>query len=154
MTRGTWQVHDDAIWNPAPKNEEQGATLTGPLPITNGTLQYDMKLHTAGRHSLRIQTADSHSFRIVISSTMLEITKNPDQGQDKSQTETLARQKIKLNTEDWQTLRISFNGDQVTAQIAGVKATGKHAVIAKAKEQLNLIVFDGEAGFKNLSVVP
>jgi len=26
-------------------------------------------------------------------------------------------------------------------------------VIAEAKEQLNLIVFDGEAGFKNLRVV-
>ncbi len=154
MTHGTWQVHDDAIWNPAPKTEEQGATLTGPLPITDGTLQYDMKLHTAGRHSLRIHTAGKHSFRIVVSSTVLEITKNPDRGQDKNQTEPLARQKIKLNAEDWQTLRISFKGDQITAQIAGVTATGKHAVIAEAKEQLNLIVFDGEAGFKNLSVVP
>ncbi len=127
--------------------------MTGPLPITDGTLQYDMKLHTAGRHSLRIHTAGKHSFRIVVSSTVLEITKNPDQGQDKSQTEPLARQKIKLNAEDWQTLRITFKGDQVTAQIAGVTATGKHPVIAEAKEQLNMIVFDGEAGFKNVQVV-
>ncbi len=153
LTRGAWQVHDNALWNPAPKTEEQGATLTGPLPITDGTLEYDMKLHTAGRHSLRIHTAGKHSFRIVVSSTVLEITKNPDQGQDKSQTEPLARQKIKLNAEDWQTLRITFKGDQVTAQIAGVTATGKHRVIAEAKEQLNMIVFDGVAGFRNLRVV-
>lgn len=154
MARGAaWQVHDDAIWNAAPKTEQQGATLTGPLPITDGTLQYDMKLHTAGRHSLRIQTAGKHSFRVVVSSTQIEITKNPDQGQDKTQTEPLARQKIKLNAEDWQTLRITFKGDQVTAQIAGVTATGKHPVIAEAKEQLNMIVFDGEAGFRNLRVV-
>ncbi|WP_395737965.1 arylsulfatase [Prosthecobacter sp.] len=153
MTRGTWQVHDEAIWNPAPKTEEQGATLTCPVAIADGTLQYEMKLHTAGRHSLRIHTAGKHSFRIVVSSTVLEITKNPDQGQDKSQTEPLARQKIKLNAKDWQTLRVSFKGDQITAQIAGVTATGKHAVIAEEKTQINLIVFDGEAGFKNLRVV-
>ncbi|MHB1078795.1 MAG: sulfatase family protein [Prosthecobacter sp.] len=153
MTRGTWQVHDDALWNPAPKTEEQGATLTGPLPNTDGTLQYDMQLHTAGRHSLRIHTAGKHSFRIVVSSTVLEITKNPEQGQDKSQTEPLARQKIKFNAEDWQTLRITFKGDQVIAQIAGVTAAGKHPVIAEAKEQLNMIVFDGVAGFRNLRVV-
>lgn len=154
MARGAaWQIHDDAIWNPAPKSEQQGATLSSPMPITDGTLQYDMQLHTAGRHSLRIHTAGKHSFRIVVSSTLIEITKNPDQGQDKTQTEPLARQKLKLNAEDWQTLRITFKGDQVTAQIAGVTAAGKHSVIAEAKEQLNLIVFDGEAGFRNLQVV-
>ncbi len=152
LTRGAWQVHDDAIWNPKPKGDEPGATLSGPLTITDGTLQYEMKLHTAGRHSLRIHTASKHSFRIVVSSTVLEIAKNPDSGQAKNEAEPLARQKIKLNAEDWQTLRISFKGDQITAQIAGVTATGKHPVIAEAKTQLNLIVFDGEAGFKNLRV--
>ncbi|MBB5032621.1 sulfatase family protein [Prosthecobacter vanneervenii] len=153
LTRGTWQVHDEAIWNPMPKTEEQGATLTGPLPITDGTLQYEMKLHSAGRVSLRIHTAGKHSFRIVVSSTQIEITKNPDPGQDKTQTEPLARQKLKLNAEEWQTVRVSFKGDEVTAQVAGVTAKGRHAVIAEAKEQQNLIVFDGEAGFKNLRVV-
>ncbi len=153
LTRGTWQVHDDAIWNPKLKAGEQGATLSSPVSITDGTLQYEMKLHTAARHSLRIHTSGKHSFRIVVSSTQLEITKNPDQGQDRSQTEPVARQKIKLDAEDWQTLRISFKGDEVTAQIAGVTATGKHPVIAGTKTQLNLIVFDGEAGFKNLRVV-
>lgn len=153
LTRGAWQVHDDAIWNPSPKSENQGATLTCPVSITDGTLQYDMKLHTAGRHSLRIHTSGKHSFRIVVTNAQLEITKNPDQGQDKAQTEPVARQKFKLNAEDWQTLRITFKGDQITAQIAGVTATGRHPVIAEAKTQLNLIVFDGEAGFKNLRVV-
>lgn len=153
MARGTWQVHDDAIWNPAPKTEEQGATLTGPLPITDGTLEYEMNLRTAGRVSLRIHTAGKHSFRIVISSTQIEITKNPDAGQDKNQTEPLARQKLKLNAEEWQTVRVSFKGDEIIAQVAGVTAKGRHAVIAEAKEQLNLIAFDGEAGFKNLRVV-
>lgn len=153
LTRGTWQVHDEAIWNPMPKTEEQGATLTGPLPVTDGTLQYEMKLHSAGRVSLRIHTAGKHSFRIVVSSTQIEITKNPDPGQDKTQTEPLARQKLKLNAEEWQTVRVTFKGDEVTAQVAGVTAKGRHAVIAEAKQQQNLIVFDGEAGFRNLRVV-
>ncbi|HRH94977.1 MAG TPA: arylsulfatase [Prosthecobacter sp.] len=154
LTRGDWKVHDDAIWNPKPQAAEQGATLSGPLTITDGTLQYEMKLNTAGRHSLRIHTAgNKHSFRVVVSSTQIEITKNPDQGQGKDQTEPLARQKIKLKADEWQTLRVTFAGDQITAQIAGVTAKATHPVIAEGKEQLNLIVFDGEAGFKNLRVV-
>lgn len=154
VTRGEWKAHDAAVWNDKLKGAEQGATLSGPLPITDGTLQYDLKLHTAGRHSLRIHTAgNKSSFRIVVSSTLLEITKNPDKGQDKDQTEPLARQKIKLQTDAWQTLRVTFTGNQIIAQIAGTTVKATHPVIAGPKDQLNLIVFDGEAGFKDLRVV-
>jgi hypothetical protein len=135
------------------KAGDQGSTLRGPLAITDGTLQYDLKLNTAGRHSLRIQTTGKHSFRIVVSSSQIEITKNPDQSQDKSQSEPLARQKIKIRADEWQTLRVTFAGNEVTAQIGGFSAKASHPVIAEAKEQLNLIVFDGEAGFRNLRVV-
>jgi arylsulfatase A len=154
VTRGEWKAHDEAIWNEKTKATDQGATLSGPLQITDGTLQYDLQLHTAGRHSLRIHTVgNKHSFRVVVSSTHIEITKNPDPGQDKDQTETLARQKIQLKADKWQTLRVTFTGNQVTAQIAGVTAKASHPVFAEAKQQLNLIVFDGEAGFKNLRIV-
>ena len=88
-----------------------------------------------------------------MSSSQIEITKNPDQGQGKDQSEPLARHKIKLKADEWQTLRVTFAGNEVTAQIGGFTAKATHAVIAEAKEQLNLIVFDGESGFRNLKVV-
>lgn len=152
--RGAWKSEDGAIWNTRPKAADQGVTLSGPLPITDGVLQYDLKLHTAGRHSLRIHTAgNKHSFRVVVSSTQIEITKNPDPGQDKDKTEPLAREKIKLPAEEWQTLRVTLAGSQITAQIAGATVKASHPVIAEPKQQLNLIVFDGEAGFRNLRIV-
>lgn len=153
VTRGRWKAENDAIWNDTPKEADQGATLTGPLPVTNGTLQYDFQLHTAGRHSLRIHTAGNHSFRVVISSTQIEIAKNPGPGEGKDKTEPLAREKLQLKADDWQRLRLVFDGDHVFAQIAGKTVRATHPVIGEAKAQLNLIVFDGVAGFKNLRVV-
>ena len=44
-------------------------------------------------------------------------------------------------------------GSQITAQIAGATVKASHPVIAEPKQQLNLIVFDGEAGFRNLRIV-
>lgn len=153
VTRGEWKAHDDAVWNAPLKAADQGATLSGPLPITDGVVQYELRLHTAGRHSLRVHTAgNQHSFRVVVSASLLEITKNPDPGSAGDETEPLARQKLKLQAEDWQTLRLTFAGDQITAQIAGITVTARHPVIAGEKSQMNLIVFDGVAGFKNLRV--
>ncbi|MGV3660848.1 MAG: sulfatase family protein [Prosthecobacter sp.] len=152
--QGEWKVRDDAIWGAQLKNQKNGSTLRGPLPITDGVLEYDLNLHTAGRHSLRIATAGGkHSFRVVVSSAQIEIAKNPDQGEEQNKVVPLAREKLRLDTKAWHTLRITFAGDQITAQINGTTVKGTHPVIGEAKEQANLIVFDGEAGFRNLRVV-
>lgn len=154
MLQGEWKVRDGAIWGTQPKNQKNGSTLRGPLPITDGTLEYDLNLHTAGRHSLRIATAGGkHSFRVVVSTAQIEITKNPDVGEPQDKIEPLAREKLRLDAKAWHTLRITFAGNQITAQISGTTVKATHPVIAEAKEQANLIVFDGEAGFRNLRVV-
>lgn len=154
ILQGEWKVHEDAIWGAQLKGQKSGSTLRGPLPITDGTLEYELKMHTAGRHSVRIQTAGGrHSFRVVVSTAQVEIAKNPDPGEGQDKAEPLVREKLRLDAEAWHTLRITFAGDQITAQIGGATAKAKHAVIAEAKEQLNLIVFDGEAGFRKLRVM-
>ncbi len=152
--QGEWKANEDAIWGTQLKGQKNGATLRGPLPITDGTLEYQLKLHTAGRHSLRIHTAGGkHSFRMVVSTSHLEIAKNPDPGAGQDKPEPLACEKLRLDAKSWHTLRVSFAGDQITAQIAGTTATAKHAIMAEGKEQLHLIVFDGQAGFRNLRVM-
>lgn len=152
--QGQWKAHNDALWGAHLPKQKNGATLRGPLPLADGALEYDLNLHTAGRHSLRIHTAGgNHSFRVVVSSARIEITKNPDPGQAQDQAETLAAEKLRLDAGQWHTLRVTFAGDQVTAQIAGVTVKAKHPVFAEAKDQLNLLVFDGEAGFRNLRAV-
>lgn len=154
VVQGEWKIHDDAIWGAHVEKRKNGGALRGPLPVTDGALEYDLNLHTAGRHSLRIGTAGGkHSFRVVVSSTRIEIAKNPDPGQKQGQTETLASEKLRFDARSWQTLRITFAGDEVTAQINGVTVKARHPVIAEAKDQLNLLVFDGEAGFRKLRVI-
>lgn len=154
VVQGEWKAHDDALWATQLKNQKNGSALRGPLPITDGALEYDLNLHTAGRHSLRIGTAGGrHSFRVVVSSARIEITKNPEPGEGQDKTEPLAAEKLRLDTKAWHTLRVTFAGDQITAQIGGVTLKGRHPVIAEPKEQLNLLVFDGEAGFRKLKVV-
>ncbi len=154
VVQGDWKAHDGAVWGSHLQTHKNGGTLRGPLPITDGTLEYELKLHTAGRHSLRIGTAaGGRSFRVVVSSSQIEITLNPAPGEGQDKAEHLAREKVRLDAKGWQTLRVTFAGDEVTAQMAGVTVKARHPVFGEAKEQLNLLVFDGEAGFRNLRVV-
>jgi len=152
--RGVWTARDEAVWGVSARGDPQPATLRGPLPITDGTLQYDLQFRQAGRHSLRIHTAgNKHSFRIVVSPSQIEITKNPSAGEGPDQTVPLARERLQLKRGAWHTLRVTFHGHRAVAQIGGVTAKATHPILGEAKEQMNLLVFEGDAGFRKLAVV-
>jgi arylsulfatase A-like enzyme len=151
---GTWTSQDGAVWGTSKKGDRQPATLRGPLPITDGTLQFEINFRDADRHSLRIHTAgNKHSFRVVVSPSQLEITKNPSTGEGPDQAVPLALERLRLKRGQWYTLRVTFHGPQAVAQIAGVTARGTHPVLGEPKEQMNVLVFEGGAGFRKMIVV-
>jgi hypothetical protein len=151
---GTWTSDVGAVWGESKRGDQQPATLRGPLPITDGTLQYDINFRDADRHSLRIHTAgNKHSFRIVVSPTQIEIAKNPNAGEGQDATIPLARERLPLKRGQWYTLRVTFKDTQTVAQIAGVTAQATHSVLGEPKEQMNLLVFEGAAGLRKLTVV-
>lgn len=65
----------------------------------------------------------------------------------------LARKRVKYETAEWLTLHLTFPGDQLTTQAAGVTAKAKHAVFAEEKAQPNFIAFEGEIGLRKVLVV-
>jgi hypothetical protein len=153
VTRGNWTAADDAVWGAQKGGDPQPAALRGPLPIADGTLQYDLNFRNADRHSLRIHTAgNKHSFRVVVSPSQIEIAKNPSAGEGPDQVVPLARERLKLKRGEWYTLRVTFKGNEALAQIAGVTAKAAHTVLGEPKEQMNLLVFEGDAGFRKLTV--
>jgi hypothetical protein len=151
---GAWTIRDGAAWGAPKRGDPQPATLRRPLPIADGMLQYEINFGDADRHSLRIHTAgNQHSFRIVVSPTQIEIAKNPSAGEGPDATLPLARERLQLKRGQWHTLRVTFKGTETVAQIAGVTAAAAHPVLGESKEQMNLLVFEGDAGFRRLLVV-
>jgi hypothetical protein len=131
----------------------KGSALTGPLAMKDGTLEFQIRLGEADRHSLRIHTAgNARSFRIVLSRAFLEIAKNPEKGEGPDKVVPLGKTQVKFKSAEWQTCRVTFQGDEITVQFAGTTTKAKHAIFAEAKEQLNFIAFDGEVGIKQLVV--
>ena len=148
-SRGNWSAHDEAIWG---KATDKGATLTTPVSLKDGTIEFQLLLGEADRHSLRIHTAgNKESFRIVLSRSHLEIAKNPAAGE--TETLQLARERVKYKPDEWQTIRVTFKGDEITAQVAGVTAKARHPLFTREKAQLNFIAFEGEIGLRKVLVV-
>ncbi len=151
---GAWVARDAAVWGASQRGAGQPAMLRAPLALADGALQYDLNLRDADRHSLRIHTAGNrHSFRIVVSPSELEVAKNPDAGEGQERAVPLARERLQLKRETWYTLRVTFKGETAVVQIGGVTARATHAVLGELKELLNLLVFEGEAGFRRLVAV-
>lgn len=152
-TPGKWTAHDAAIWGKPPANTVP-ATLRGPLAITDGTLEFEFHLGDADRLSVRIHTADNeHSFRIVVGGGHIEIAKNPEIGEGQDKTLQLAREKVKFKRDVWHKLRLTFKGNELTAQLPGIIAKANHEVFAQPKGAFNLLAFEGEMGFRYLKVV-
>jgi arylsulfatase A len=145
-----WAPRDGAMFGRA---GAKGSALTGPLAMKDGTFEFQILLGEADRHSLRIHTAgNARSFRVVLSRAFLEIAKNPEKGEGPDKVVPLGKTQVKFKSAEWQTCRITFQGDEITVQFAGTTTQAKHAIFAEAKEQLNFIAFDGEVGIKQLLV--
>jgi arylsulfatase A len=141
-----WTARDGAVFA---KSGDKGAALTGPLTLKDGVLEFQIRLGEADRHSLRIHTpGNQQSYRIVLSHANLDIAINPA---DKNQEPiSLGRQRVKFKAADWQTLRLTFQGQELTVEFAGTTTKVKHAVIAEEKAQFHFIAFEGEVGLQKV----
>ncbi len=129
----------------------KGAPLTGPVSMKDGVLEFQIRLGEADRHSLRIHTAGNRrSYRVVLSRANLDIAINPEVKDQ--ETIQLAKQRVKFKSSDWQTLRLTFKGEDLSAEFAGATLKAKHAVLAEEKAQLNFIAFDGEVSVRGVKL--
>jgi len=150
---GEWSAKAGGLWGGQKGPEDRGAVLRVPLAITDGTIDYEIQFDGANRHSLRVEWGERKgSFRIEISRTALGITKNPAGGEDKSALEPIARKPLTLEPRRWYPVRITFKGNEATAQVDDGVVKGTHAVLGEAKTGLNFLVFGESAGFRNVRV--
>jgi arylsulfatase A len=153
-TRGTWEPKAGGLWGAQRKDDQQGATLHMPLAIGDGTIEYEIQFKGANRHSLRVEVGGKQgSFRIEVARNRLAITKNPSQGEAKDAVQPLTQKPLQLEAGQWYPVRITFKGEEVTAQVNDVIVKGSHAVVGKEKTGANLLVFGESAGFRNLKIV-
>lgn len=153
VTRGQWTPRDGGLWGKQAEQDEQGACLRGPCGITNGAIQYEICFRGANRHSLRIECAGrAHSFRVELARSYVSVIKNPSAGEDRSKAETLARANLELREEVWHPVRIEFQGDAATVRVGSAVLRASHPVLGLPKTGMNLLVFGGSAGFRNLTV--
>lgn len=144
-----WSARDGAVWTKAPAT---GSTLSGPVKLTDAVVEYQIRLGDADRQSLRIHTSEQHSFRIVLSRSSLDVSRNPAKGESADKATSLGKQRVRFNANEWQTVRLTFVGDELKAEVAGVIVKAKDACLGEQKTQLNFIAFDGEVGLRKLII--
>ena len=155
-SRGSrWAARDGGVWGEQKGPQEQGANLSVPVLLTDGTIDYEINFNGADRHSLRIEWGSGErtgSFRVVLSRSSIEVTKNPSKGERAEAVEPLARKALKLEKNRWYPVRVTLKGNEATVQVNEVIVKGAHEVLGQPKKQLNFLVFGASAGFRNVRV--
>lgn len=155
-SRGVWTVRDGGVWGAQKGPQDQGATLSVPVALTDGSVEYEVSFNGADRHSLRVEWGGGErggSFRIVLSRAAIEITKNPSKGEGTEATEPLLRKAVKLEKNRWYPVRVTFKGNEATVQVNDAVVKASHEVLGQSKSQINFLVFGDSAGFRNVRVV-
>jgi arylsulfatase A-like enzyme len=154
--RGVWAARDGGVWGAQKGPASAGAALTVPVAFSEGAIDYELNLNGADRHSLRVEWGSGErkgSFRIVLSRTSIEIAKNPSKGEGADAVEPLSRKPVRLQKNRWYPVRVTFKGNEATAQVNDVSVKASHEVLGQPKTQLNFLVFGDAAGFRNVKVV-
>ncbi len=150
---GEWQAKDGGLWGMPKAAEDQPAALRAPLAMTDGAIEYEVNFRGANRTSLRVEWGDREgSFRLVVSRASLEMAKNPSRGEATDALEPLARKALKLDSNTWYPVRITFKGNEAIVQVNDVTAKAAHAVLGQPKTGMNFLVFGQTAGFRNVRV--
>ncbi len=151
---GNWRAAENALWGSSEGNQGKGAGLRVPVVFGNAVLDYEIQFRDADRHSLRVEVGgEKRSFRIEISRAHLGITKNPEPGEALTEALPLARKALELKGEVWYPVRMSWNGDKLRVQVNDSVIEASHEILGVEKRALNFLVFEGAAGFREVSLV-
>ena len=154
VSPGEWQARDGGVWGSQKGKEDKAATMRVPLSLSDGMVDLELNFRGASRISLRFESeGKKHSFRVVVSRSSVEIAKNPSQSESKDAVDQFARKPLKLESDRWYPVRITFHGNEITAQVNDVVAKGTHEVVGKEKTGVNFLVFGESAGFGNVKIV-
>jgi hypothetical protein len=151
VQRGEWKAQDGVVIGAQGKREKQNASMRGPLNLTDGVAQFDLRFDGAERLAVRFESATKgHSFRVDVGRGKLGITRNPFPEIKDDDFEQLTEQRVKLKEGQWYSLRVTFKGDELTAEIAGTKVSAKHAAFAEPKAGFAFVLVGDAIAFRNV----
>jgi arylsulfatase A len=146
---GQWTARDGGLFAPLQGAPDKPAALRSPVAFSDGTFDCQVNLQGANRVSLRFG-AGEESFRLVVTRTGATLTKNPSKGESADATEDLAKRSLKLAAGEWYPVRITFHGEKATIQVNDQVFQGQHPVLGRQKTAIELLVFGGTAGFREV----
>lgn len=134
VNKGEWTVSEDLLVGKELPADKHAAVLTWKLPHRNSMLRCSFQLKDAKFFHLSLNHPKGHLFRVMIDKNGLILRTDKDKKDPKSKPITLAKAQGKLDPNQWYTLQLEMQGDQVVAQLDnGLKVAGQHPSLDSQK---------------------
>lgn len=134
VNKGEWTVSEDLLVGKELPADKHAAVLTWKLPNRNSMLRCSFQLKDAKFFHLSLNHPKGHLFRVMIDKNGMILRTDKDKKDPKSKPITLANAQGKLDPNQWYTLQLEMQGDQVVAQLDnGLKVAGQHPSLDSQK---------------------
>ncbi|QDU01303.1 hypothetical protein V6x_09820 [Gimesia chilikensis] len=134
VNKGEWTVSEDQLVGKELPADKHAAVLTWKLPNRNSTLRCSFQLKDAKFFHLSLNHPKGHLFRVMIDKNGMILRTDKDKKDPQSKPITLAKAQGKLDPNQWYTLQLEMQGDQVVAQLDnGLKVAGQHPSLDSQK---------------------
>jgi hypothetical protein len=152
QVRGKWTAKDGVLRGSQDAGDRTGAALRTALQQAEGDIQYDLELPPGAAHTLRLQGSKTDVvFRVEITDRRVAIVRQPT-GNEPPGVVVLADEKLRLTPAEWISVRVNFQGDQLTAQVGNVAVQATHPALAGTKPAFALMAQGRGVGFRRLVV--
>lgn len=134
VNKGEWTVSEGLLVGKELPADKHAAVLTWKLPNRNSMLRCSFQLKDAKFFHLSLNHPKGHLFRVMIDKNGMILRTDKDKKDPNSKPITLAKAQGKLDPNQWYTLQLEMQGDQVVAQLDnGLKVAGQHPSLDSQK---------------------
>lgn len=141
QSKGAWTATDGVVNGKEKAEDKHAAVLTCRIPNHNSAIKLSFKLGKAKQFHVSYNKAKGHLFRVIIDEKGLVVRTDKPSKTSKISPKTLAKAEVKFQPNEWHTLLIEVQGQNVVVQTDnGVTLKGHHDSLDVAKPNYRFIL--------------
>lgn len=148
---GDWKAEEGVLIGTEREADDHAGVMKRAMPLKDVVIEFGLKMGDATGMSFSID-ADGHLCRLTVSPTSFQAKKDDMDKEGPNEGKAFNTVTTKLDTDEWQTVRMELLGQEMVTSIGDDVSMGTHEELAMEKAKWGFTVSGGPVYIKDLKV--